>query len=240
MAINLHHTARTQMMTLAVREIVPATPRAHIVRLDLGGRPFPYKAGQAVLLAFPGDSRRRAYSLAASPADSTDEGCLELLVGLDPAGRSLPFAPGTEVDVDGPVGKFTFPVDPAARRFIFVAGGTGIAPLRAMLRQALEAPHREIRVLYSARTPDEFAYQQELRALAREGRIELRQTITRSVGCDAWTGGRGRIGRTELQPFAHDPATLCFICGPKPFVDDTKRLLKDIGMDTDRIKIEEW
>ena len=48
------------------------------------------------------------------------------------------------VDVEGPLGSFTFPADPEERRFVFIAGGTGIAPLRAMLRHALDIPHREI------------------------------------------------------------------------------------------------
>jgi ferredoxin-NADP reductase len=227
------------VMTLPVREIVAATPRAQIVRLDLGGRDFPYVAGQAVLLDIPGQASRRAYSLTAAPADASCDGCLEVLVGVDLTGRSIPLAPGTHVDVDGPIGRFTFPIDPSERRFIFIAGGTGIAPLRAMLRQALAMPHRDIHVLYSARTPDEFAYQQELRALARDGKIELRQTITRDDGSANWTGGRGRIGRAELQPVVHDPATLCFVCGPPPFVKDTKRLLNDVGMAPERIKVEE-
>jgi ferredoxin-NADP reductase len=228
------------VMTLPVREVVAATPRAHIVRLDLGGRDFPYMAGQAVLLGIPGQANRRAYSLTAAPADASCDGCLEVLVGVDLSGRTIPLAPGTRVDVDGPIGRFTFPVDPSERRFIFIAGGTGIAPLRAMLRQALAMPHRDIRVLYSARTPDEFAYQSELRALAREGRIDLRQTITRDDGSAQWTGGRGRFGHAELQPLAHDPATLCFVCGPPQFVKDTKRLLNEVGMVPERIKVEEW
>ena len=210
-------------MTLPIREIVAATPRAQIVRLDLGGRTFPYQAGQAVFLGLPGESMKRAYSLAAPPADANCDGCLELLVGADAAGRSMALRAGACVDIDGPIGQFTFPVNPSERRFIFIAGGTGIAPLRAMLRQALAVPHRDIRVLYSARTPDEFAYQHELRELARDGRIELRQTVTRSEGSATWTGGRGRIGLAELQSLAHDPASLCFICGPSPFVADTKR-----------------
>jgi ferredoxin-NADP reductase len=142
--------------------------------------------------------------------------------------------------VEGPVGSFTFPPEPAERRFVFIAGGTGIAPLRAMLRHALVLPHREVGLLYSARTPEDFAYERELRALARDGRIELRQTITRAGADDSWTGGRGRIGRALLEPLVHDAATLCFICGPRTLVDETTKLLQELGVPRARIRVEEW
>ncbi len=108
---------------------------------------------------------------------------------------------------------------------MFIAGGTGIAPLRAMLRHALAIPHSGIGLLYSARTADEFAYQEEFRALARDGRLELKQMVTRAAGED-WTGGRGRIGPAVLEPLVHDPATLCFICGPAAMVDEKADNLK--------------
>jgi ferredoxin-NADP reductase len=230
------------MLTVAISEVLPATPRARIVRLDLGGRRFEYKPGQAVSIGAHGGSTRKPYSLATAPEDAARDDRLELLIGLDDTGSPgahLPLAVGTRVDVDGPLGSFTFPDDPPEQRFVFIAGGTGIAPLRAMLRHALRIPHREIGVLYSARTPEEFAYDAELRALAEAGRVELRQTITRDPG-GAWTGARGRIGRAELAPLVHGPATLSFICGPAALVDGTKRLLEELGIARDRIRVEEW
>src|SRR5205823_7437943 len=167
---------------------------------------------------------------------------LELLVGVDASGETghrLRLDPGAPIDVEGPVGTFTFPRNPGEQRFVFIAGGTGIAPLRAMLRHALAIPHREVGLVYSARTPDDFAYEQELRELARERRIELRQTITRTGGDAAWAGGRGRIGRAELEPLVHDPATLCFVCGPQTLVDGTTKLLQELGVARERIRVEE-
>jgi ferredoxin-NADP reductase len=230
------------LVTLPIREVLRATPRARIVRLDLQGRTFEYAPGQAVLIGPHGAAARWPYSIAAAPEDAARDGCLELLVGVDAAGETghrLRLELGAAIDVDGPVGAFTFPPDPDEQRFVFIAGGTGIAPLRAMLRHALAIPHREVGLLYSARTPEEFAFQDELRALARDGRIELRQTITRD-SVSSWEGGRGRIGRAELQPLVHDPETLCFICGPAALVDDTQRLLQELGIPRERIKIEEW
>jgi ferredoxin-NADP reductase len=230
------------LLTLPIREILPATPRARRVRLDLGGRAFAYAPGQAVLVATEGRAERRPYSMASAPEDARRDGWIELLVGLDALGRPGPhlaLEPGTQVDVEGPIGGFTFPPDPEELRFVFIAGGLGIAPLRAMLRHALTIPRGEIGLLYSARTPDEFAYEGEFRALSLERKIELRQTVTRSAPRQ-WTGARGRIGRTDLQPLVHDPATLCFVCGPPALVDQLPKVLEELGVPRRRIRIEEW
>lgn len=231
------------LLTLPIREVLPATPRARVVLIDLHGRTFPYLAGQALLVASHNHERRRPYSIAAAREDAEREGCLELLVGVDAdgaAGPHLSLDTGALVDVEGPIGGFTFPTHPEEERFIFVAGGTGIAPLRAMLRHALHVPHRHIGLFYSARTPADFAYEDEWQTLAREGRIEFRQTVTRNVAAGEWGGIRGRIARDDLAPLVHDPATLCFICGPPLLVDELPKLLGDLGVPRHRIRAEEW
>ncbi len=213
------------------------------MRLDLGDAAFPYRAGQALLLASHGRDRKRAYSIAAAPAESTRERCIELLVGVDEAGQAGPhldLQPGSLVDIDGPLGRFTFPDHPDERRFLFIAGGTGIAPLRAMLHEALTVPHDEIGVLYSARTPAEFAYETELRTLAAQGQIELELRVTREIGPEGWHGTRGRLTRGDLAPLVHERATLCFVCGPRDFVAKIPQTLAELGVPRERIRTEEW
>jgi len=230
------------LLTLPIREVLTATPRARIVRLDLDGHAFHYVPGQAVFVGLPDGPTRKPYSLAAAPEDSRRERSLELLVGVDAEGRPGPhltLEPGAALDVDGPYGGFTFPSAPAEHRFVFIAGGTGIAPLRAMLHHALALPQARIGLFYSARTPDEFAYEEEFRLLADAHRIELRQTVTRAADED-WSGARGRIDRAALAGLVHDPATLCFVCGPPALVDEMPRLLEELGVPRARIKVEEW
>jgi NAD(P)H-flavin reductase len=232
------------VLTLPIREIVAATSRARIVRLDLDGEPFDYKAGQAVMVGAHGGEKRRPYSIAAAPEDMRRSKTIELLVGVDADGRigaDLSLEPHAIVDVEGPIGTFTFPDRPRERNFVFIAGGTGIAPLRAMMRHAILGPidARFIGLLYSARTPSEFAYEDEFRALASSGALELRQTITRDADRD-WPGSRGRIDRLALTQLVHDAETLCFVCGPAAMVDEMPKLLAEIGVPRERIKVEEW
>ena len=231
-------------LTLRISDVTPATPRARLVRIDLDGHPFTYEPGQAVLVGNHGSEAKRPYSIASAPGDAEHDRAIELLVGIRDSGEPgehLTLRAGAEVDIEGPVGTFTFPTEISAANVVFVAGGTGIAPLRAMLRYALalrRAPRR-VGLLYSARTPEDFAFADEFRALAARGAIDFRQTITRETTLD-WAGGRGRIDREALEALVHSPETLCFICGPRPLVDDIPMLLMQVGIARENIRIEEW
>jgi NAD(P)H-flavin reductase len=228
---------------LPIREVLPATPRARVVRIDLGGQSFEYAPGQAVMAANHGYPKAKPYSIANAPEDARREGWLEVLAGVDAEGNPgahLTLERGTQVDVEGPLGSFTFPADPKESRFVFIAGGTGIAPLRAMIGHALRVPHREVGLFYSARTPEEFAYDAEFTALADAGRILLVRKITRAEDTDHWTGPRGRISRADLAPLVHSTATLCFICGPAGLVQEMKTVLGAMGVARERIRVEEW
>jgi len=230
------------VLTLTLRDVLPATPRARIARIDLDTHDFDYAAGQAVMIASHGADRRRPYSIASAPEDARRDRFVELLIGVNDdgvPGPHLALDPGALVDVEGPLGAFTFPPAPQETRFVFIAGGTGIAPLRAMLRHALHLPHRNIGLFYSARTPDEFAFEAELRDLAAAGEIELRQTVTRAAAAD-WGGARGRLDRAALAELIHHPETLCFVCGPAAMVDEMPPVLQEMGIPRERIKVEEW
>lgn len=219
------------------------TPRSLLLDVRPDG-PLPFQAGQAVLIGASGSSPRRPYSIAASPASCRRAQTIQLLVGLGDdgtPGAHLPVvAPGTPVVIEGPLGTFVYPRRVRERAVLFVAGGSGIAPLRAMLQEALESSQPEaVSLLYSARTPDEFAFDAELTALAREGRLRYRRTATREAD-SAWHGERGRISRAHLEAMVETPETLCFVCGPAALVHEVPRMLRDIGVAGDRIRVEEW
>ena len=232
-------------VTLRIADLRSATPRSRLVTLDLEGRSFPFEPGQAVMVGAHGQSERRPYSIACSPERAAETGHLELLVSLEPDG-SLgsnfgAVARGAALDIDGPFGTFTLPADSPAAWLLFVAGGAGIAPLRAMLDHLLRAhPAHRISLLYSARRPDEFAFIDELEAHANAGLVDLHQTVTRDDAME-WTGHRGRIGPAHFEALVHEPeATLCFVCGPASLVEESVATLSGLGVPASQIRTESW
>ena len=229
---------------LRVSSVRTATPLSRFVRVDLGGALYPFRPGQSVLLGPREASARVPYSIASAPEDVARDGVLEFLVKNDAAGRwgedFDPVRRGAWLAVGAAKGTFVFPEKPRERRFLFVAGGSGIAPLRSMIRHAIAAriPGR-IRLLYSARTPDDFAYLPELRLMARRGEIELSLTATRHM-TPRWRGAKGRIVPPQLALLVDAPDTLCFVCGPASMVEDIPPVLRELGVEKARILLEEW
>jgi ferredoxin-NADP reductase len=231
-------------LVLRVSSVRRATESARIVRLELGAAPYPYRAGQAATIGPAGHAEHVAYSIASAPEETARHAWLEFLIKIDAADRwgtnFEPIARGQRLAVSAPRGSFVFPEHPDEPQFLFIAGGTGIAPLRSMIRHALISERPEtVSVLYSARTPRDFAYLSEFRGMARKGQIDLALTATRET-LPRWRGGRGRIAAAQLALLVHTPATLCFVCGPKAMVDDVLPMLHHLGIEQSRIRLEEW
>jgi ferredoxin-NADP reductase len=236
-------TSTTDALVTAVRSVTYATPATRVVRLDLGGRAF--------LRGGTGDVHRRRRAVRARP--SLDRICtgrtalhggLDFLIKIEPSGRwghqFDGIAPGMRLGISPPSGAFVLPKQSSERHVLFVAGGTGIAPIRAMIAQAI-IEHRpgRMKLLYSAKTVDDFAYLPELEAMATHDGLHLRLHVTREAPPE-WPGERGRIGAAQLAPLVDDPATLCYVCGPKAMVDDVPPMLLGVGIDRNRIRLEEW
>jgi len=219
---------------LRVRESRACSAHTRAVVLDLAGSGFQFAAGQAVTARLENHAVEKPYSIACTPDQAAASGCLELLVSVASATASrghLGFAgPGSMVSVRGPMGAFVLPDRINERRLLLMAGGSGIAPLRAHLWDALgRGTPRDIVVVYSARTPEDFPYGEELGRLRDEGRVTLVQTVTRAAG-PGWHGRRGRIDRAWIPELVPDAATLVSVCGPGTFVADVGGLLLDAGL----------
>jgi ferredoxin-NADP reductase len=230
------------VLTVPLTQVEAASARLRLLTIDISGHRFEYLAGQAVMVGPHAGVARRPYSIACSPERAAETRSLQLLIAMEGGSEDLSWAArGALVDAEGPIGNFTFPASPDQPRILFVAGGTGIAPVRAMLDHAVRRhPSRKVSLLYSTRRSDEFAFVEELRDHERAGRLELHQTVTRDDGT-SWGGRRGRIGRDHFEAVLHEPAsTLCFVCGPASLVSDSAATLQELGVPVDSIKTEHW
>jgi NAD(P)H-flavin reductase len=194
---------------------------------------MPFTPGQVALLEV-GDAGRCYFAIASAPED--DE--LEFLVKLsnDPAARALyEMKPGDSVGLAGIAGHGFDLAAQEGRDLVFVAMGTGVAPLRSALRSVLPRADSfgQIVVLYGARTPDDFCYQDETESWRAAG-VELRQVISRPDGYE-WSGQTGYVQSLldNVLPSLSDPVAL--VCGSREMIGQTRDRLHEMGFETDRI-----
>jgi ferredoxin-NADP reductase len=87
------------------------------------------------------------------------------------------------------------------------------------------------------RSADEIAYEEELRRLGEQGRLDLRLTITRD-GPENWLGPRGRIDAPLIGSVVRSLDTRCILCGPPAMINDVTALLIAAGIAPDFILTE--
>jgi ferredoxin-NADP reductase len=231
-------------IVLPVTSVRRATPSTRVVRLALGHSRFRFEPGQAALIGRAERQERVPYSIASSPEEARASNHLEFLIKVEPSGRwghqFDRIARGQRIAVRGPFGSFVLPSRTGNHTLLFIAGGTGIAPIRSMIAHAARKGHRgRLRLLYSARTSADFAYLNELRGMARRIGLELRLHVTREVPA-VWRGERGRVELAHLEPLVDVGRTLSFVCGPAPMVAEVPRLLKQLGVPLRNVKLEKW
>lgn len=231
------------MISVPIRQITRATPRIRILSLDLHSTEFSFTAGQAVMLGLSGSRLRKPYSIASAPWEVAKSGIMQVLVQVEDSGGLDPHlelaAPGTTLDLEGPFGSFGLP-ERVEHPLLFLAGGTGIAPLRSMLIEHVSQPARlPAALVYSARSVDEFAFRPELAALESAGRIATYYTVTREERAD-WPGRRGRISEALLSEALPSADSICLVCGPPHLVEDARVLLKNLGVSEARILVEKY
>ncbi len=234
---------RVTWQVATASRVTDETPSVRTIELRLPGWPG-HRAGQHLdvrLTSDDGYEAERSYSIASAPGEP-----LAITVERLDDGEVSPYLteelrPGDEMEVRGPIGGyFVWDADDAATPLLLVAGGSGIVPLRSILR------HRErigattpTRLLYSARSLADVIYRDELDRY-HDG-VEVIYTLTRSHPAD-WTGHTGRVDAALLTdvawPASQDPLT--FVCGPTPFVEAVAAGLVGLGYPPGRVKTERF
>jgi ferredoxin-NADP reductase len=228
-----------------VIELVDETPRVRSILLEAAAWSG-HRAGQHVdvrLTAEDGYQAQRSYSIASAPEGEH----LVLTVERLDDGEVSPYLvdelrPGDALELRGPVGGYFVWEESLGGPLLLVGGGSGVVPLRAMLRHHQATGSAvPVRLLYSARSLEEVIYRDELMGLATDDVVDVRFTLTRKQP-DGWRGYGRRIDRELLADAAWSPADhpLAYICGPTAFVETATSALVELGHDAMRIRTERF
>jgi ferredoxin-NADP reductase len=229
-----------------VRQIIDETPRVKSLGLDVPGWPG-HRPGQHVdvrLTAEDGYQAQRSYSVASEPESAR----LMLTVELIKGGEVSPYLtsdvrPGDKFELRGPIGGYFVWTIAMGGPLFLVAGGSGIAPLMAMLRHRAAAKSKiPALLLYSSRTFEDIIYRDELDQMAaRNDELTLVYTLTRRQP-PGWTGGARRIDSSMLESVGVPPNARpkIFICGPTSLVESTAQSLLELGHERNLIKTERF
>jgi Na+-transporting NADH:ubiquinone oxidoreductase subunit F len=197
---------------------------------------------------------RRSYSLA-RPTEQA-QGRITLLARFSPGQRGgkrhppgkgssylYSLKPGDRIQYSGPFGDFA--LKPGGAEKVFIGGGAGMAPLRAMILALLGAGASErIHYWYGARNLREAPYLQEMQQLARE-HANFSWHLVLSEEAEQGAGlARGMVHEATHDTLlrAHPDLQACefYVCGPPGMLVATRKMLASLGVPEDRIAFDDF
>jgi ferredoxin-NADP reductase len=233
---------RLTWQAATVGSVVDETPKVRTLSLKVRDWPG-HRAGQHLdirLTADDGYRAERSYSIASAPGEP-----LAITVERLDDGEVSPYLtedvrPGDEFEVRGPIGGYFVWDGADGGPLMLLAGGSGIVPLRAILRhRARLGSSVPVRLLYSSRSWADVIYRTELEQPA-EG-VTVIQTLTRQQP-SGWTGYARRVDQQMITETAWPEAQmpLAYACGPTSFVEAVAADLVALGYPAPRIKTERF
>jgi ferredoxin-NADP reductase len=223
------------------------TSTARTITLEVPDWPG-HVAGQHVdvrLTAPDGYSAARSYSIASAP---NSEKRVEITVERLPDGEVSPYltqelAVGDRLELRGPIGGWFVWRTEQTEAIQLIAGGSGMAPLMAMIRSRTAFGNTApFRLLYSVREPEAILYRDELEKLSNQDRTMMLAYAYTRVAPREWPRPPGRIDAALIAE-ATWPSKLgptCYVCGPTPFVEIAASLLSACGNRSEKIKTERF
>ena len=188
--------------------------------------------GQVAILKVPSEAPAY-FAFASAPEDRE----LEVLVKKKIGASNIIFdmCEGESIELTGIAGHGFALDEQKGKDLVFVAMGTGVAPLRSALRHVLRRKNEfgRLVVLYGARTPDDFCYRDETTSWEEAG-VELRQVNSRPDGHD-WSGPTGYVQSLldHVLPDLTSPVAL--VCGSLEMINQTRDRLQKMGFKSDEI-----
>ena len=233
---------RLTWQTATVSSLVDETAKVRTLSLEVPDWAG-HRAGQHLdvrLTADDGYRAERSYSIATAPGEPVGITVERLDDGEVSPYLTEDVRPGDQIEIRGPIGGY-FVWDPVdGGPLLLLAGGSGVVPLRAILRHRVrEESPVPVRLLYSSRTWADVIYRTELEQ--RTQGVAVTYTLTRAQPA-GWTSYGRRVDQQMLTEVAW-PATqapLAYVCGPTSFVESVAAGLVALGYPPDRVKTERF
>ncbi len=214
---------------------IPLTHDIVELRLQID-QPLEYAAGQYAALRPAHIERAREYSFAAAPTPGGDR-TLGFFVRLTPGGQFTTwlFAEsrvGQMLEVTGPGGDFW--LRPAPAPLLLVAGGSGLAPVLALLEEAARAGvARDAVFLFGARTQGDLYKLDAIEAIGSRwaAPFQFLPVLSHEPPDSGWTGARGLVTEFLTAPHVAQLASRHgYLCGPPPMIDAALAVLAAAGV----------
>lgn len=218
--------AAVRRMRCRVETMDRLAPDVMRLRLKLpANERLPFRAGQYIEFVLE-DGARRAFSLANAPHD---DALLELHVRRVPGGRFTERVFGTMrirdiLRIEGPLGNFFLREDDD-RPIVFVAGGTGFAPIKAMLEHAFHRGlERPMTLYWGARRPADL-YLRELPEgwARRHAGLRYVPVLSAAQPEDDWSGRRGLVHRAVMEDLPDLRGHRVYASGVPAMIDAARR-----------------
>ncbi|MFK7891175.1 MAG: NADH:ubiquinone reductase (Na(+)-transporting) subunit F [Granulosicoccus sp.] len=208
-------------------------------------QPFPeYVAGQYADLSLDGITDARSYSFAMAPC-LEDDNCLSFFVRHVPNGEMSSKLHdgsrlGCRVTVSGPHGTFYLRESNAPA--ICIAGGSGLAPIKALLQQhALDGFNRQIIFLFGARSQNDLYCLDEIERIAAQNKTFSFIPVLSDEDPDSdWSGHRGLVTAFIGDQAIDLEKSEAYLCGPPPMIDSAIEVLEQRGMDKKQIYFDKF
>lgn len=230
---------RTVKGRVAQKEQVTHDIARVTVQLD---EPLTYRSGQFASLRIDGlEGVTRSYSFATPPSD---DGQVTFYVRRVPGGRFSTLVNdedivGRSVTLEGPDGDFW--LRPSEAPMLLVAGGSGLAPILAILREAVASGvSRPATLIFGAREARDLYALEEIEEIARAWRGDFRFVPVLSAASNdaTWTGERGLV--TEKIPALLAHGSHAYLCGPPAMIDGALALLEELGVAREHVHFDRF
>jgi Na+-transporting NADH:ubiquinone oxidoreductase subunit F len=227
-----------QEYTCRCVRIVDLTPDMKLFRLELvEPAGMNYIPGQYVQLRTPPyDKSReevyRAYSIASDPAE---KGIIELIIRLVPGGICTTYCfehlkEGDEMKFNGPYGDFRLSETQAP--IVFIAGGSGMAPIKCMLHHMKNTANTRKAVYYfGANAVRELCLTDLMRSFESElADFRFVPVIASTGSSPEWNGETGLVTQAVQRGLSDASQHEAYLCGSPGMIDASIKVLMDLGM----------